>query len=84
MNQTDPRGSRSACRDSPLLVIQLRRICPAVVPMYEYKTGPHCFFFSIESLFAEPPRHCDSRFYGHLFQAHYEPGGVPGYSDGNF
>ncbi len=25
-----------------LLVIQPRRICPAVVPMYEYKTRPHC------------------------------------------
>ena len=26
----------------PLLVIQPRRIRPAVVPMYEYKTRPHC------------------------------------------
>jgi len=32
-----------------LLVVKPRRVCPAVVPMYEYKTRPHCFSFSCGS-----------------------------------
>ena len=32
----------------PLLVIQPRSICPAGVPMYEYKTRPHLVFFTLK------------------------------------
>ena len=81
MNQTDPLGSRLACRDSPLLVIQPRRICPAVVPMYEYKTRPHFIFqpFVVRSI-----RIGSTNFFQRLPQrSHLQPNPRSGFCHGS-